>query len=113
MFWLNGKGKHINPTTIFSRVDPPVIHEDLVPTAPQDMISFMGYNTQRIYVVPSLNIVVVRLGDEDSDGATAAKSPFDNRLWEMLMELFHKMQAGMKHPRCHSLRIQATMANKL
>ena len=77
------------------------------------MISFMGYNTQRIYVVPSLNIVVVRLGDEDSDGATAAKSPFDNRLWEMLMELFHKMQACMKHPRCHSLRLQATMANKL
>ena len=113
MFWLNGKGKHINPTTIFSRVDPPVIHEDLVPTAPQDMISFMGYNTQRIYVVPSLNIVVVRLGDEDSDGATAAKSPFDNRLWEMLMELFHKMQAGRKQSRGRSLTIQATMANKL
>ena len=113
MFWLNGKGKHINPTNIFSDVDPPVVCEDLVPTAPQDMISFMGYNTQRIYVVPSLNLVVVRLGDEDSDGATAAKSPFDNRLWAMLTELLHKMQSRMKDQNKDALNKQATMANKL
>ena len=78
MFWLNGKGKHINPTSIFSEIDPPVIHEDLIPGAPSDLIAFMGYNTQRIYVVPSLNLVVVRQSGEDSEGATAAKSSLAN-----------------------------------
>eukprot|EP00943_MAST-04B_sp_MAST-4B-sp1_P002810 g2810.t1 len=92
MFWLNGKGVHINPTSIFSTVDPPIIHEDLIPSAPDDLIAFMGYNTQRIYVVPSLNLVVVRQSGEDSEGATAAKSEFDEQLWVLLMQLFDKIK---------------------
>ena len=92
MFWLNGKGMHINPTSIFSTVDPPIIHEDFITSAPDDLIAFMGYNTQRIYVVPSLNLVVVRQSGEDSDGATAAKSEFDEQLWVLLMQLFDKIK---------------------
>ena len=52
----------------------------------------MGYNTQRIYVVPSLNLVVVRQSGEDSEGATAAKSEFDEQLWVLLMQLFDKIK---------------------
>ena len=96
MFWLNGKGKHINPISIFSTIDPEVIYEDLIPSAPSDLICFMGYNTQRIYVCPSLNIVVVRQGDEESEGATAAKSEFDEQLWNALMALFNKMNKNLQ-----------------
>ena len=96
MFWLNGKGKHSNPISIFSTIDPEVIYEDLIPSAPSDLICFMGYNTQRIYVCPSLNIVVVRQGDEESEGATAAKSEFDEQLWNALMALFNKMNKNLQ-----------------
>ena len=32
------------------------------PTAPKDAFAFMGYASNRCYVVPSLDLVVVRLG---------------------------------------------------
>jgi hypothetical protein len=40
------------------------------PDAPPDMFAAMGFQTKRIYVIPSLDIVAVRLGvgDETWDG---------------------------------------------
>ncbi len=77
LWWLNGKASSMVPG---SQVVFPV---SLAPNAPADMVSALGKDDKKIYVVPSLDVVVVRLGD--SAGATAlGPSSFDNELWGIL-----------------------------
>lgn len=57
----------------------------LVPNAPADMFAAMGAEDQRVYVVPSLNMVVVRMGDaSDPLNPSFAVSGFDDELWAMI-----------------------------
>ncbi|PQO26565.1 serine hydrolase domain-containing protein [Blastopirellula marina] len=50
------------------------------PTAPADMFSAKGALGRRCYVVPSLDLVVTRLGNNPGNAAQ-----FDARFWELLM----------------------------
>jgi hypothetical protein len=52
----------------------------LVPNAPPDMFCALGKYDQKIYIVPSSNLVVVRMGSA-ADSTTDALSVFDNALW--------------------------------
>jgi hypothetical protein len=52
----------------------------LVPNAPKDMIMALGKDDKKIYVVPSLSLVVVRLGDA-AGLPTLGPSGFDNEWW--------------------------------
>jgi hypothetical protein len=65
---------------------PFVIPRDLVPPAPKDMFAGMGKNDQRLYVVPSQRLVVVRMGDP-ADTIAAAISGFDDELWKRINAL--------------------------
>ena len=57
----------------------------LVPNAPADMYAAMGAGDQRIYVIPSKNMIVVRMGDpSDPANPSFAVSGFDNALWEKI-----------------------------
>jgi len=57
----------------------------LVPNAPVDMYAAMGASDQRIYVIPSKKMVVVRMGDaSDPANPNFALSGFDNALWEKI-----------------------------
>lgn len=60
-----------------------VFNGSLTPTAPADMYMALGKDDKKIYVVPSLNVVVIRLGD-DAGGSTAGPSSFDTELWAKL-----------------------------
>ena len=80
LFWLNGKGSFMQPQIPF------VIPRDLVPPAPKDMFAGMGKNDQRLYVVPSQRLVVVRMGDP-ADTIAAAISGFDDELWKRINAL--------------------------
>lgn len=75
--WLNGKSSYMLPTlqTAFSGA--------LVLNAPPDMVAALGKNDQKIYVVPSQNLVVIRMG-ETSGQVLLAASSFDNELWGKL-----------------------------
>jgi hypothetical protein len=42
------------------------------PGAPDDLYAAMGYQEKRTYVIPSLDIVAVRLGEADEDWDDAA-----------------------------------------
>lgn len=53
--------------------------ERRLPTAPADMFSANGALIRRCYVVPSMNLVVTRLGDNP----TAGKG-FDRQFWKLL-----------------------------
>ncbi|MET0393793.1 MAG: serine hydrolase [Chitinophagaceae bacterium] len=77
LWWLNGKGSHMLPQTQF------VFNGNLTPNAPADMFAALGKNDQKIYVVPSQQLVVVRMG-EPAGNVQLALSSFDNELWGKL-----------------------------
>jgi CubicO group peptidase (beta-lactamase class C family) len=80
LWWLNGKGSFMSPGTQF------VFNTNLVNTAPADMFAAMGKNDQRIYIVPSQKLVVVRIGNA-ADGSVSAISAFDEELWANIQNL--------------------------
>jgi hypothetical protein len=55
----------------------------LVPNAPSDMYAAMGKNDQRIYVIPSENLVIIRMGDA-ADDSNLALTDFDLSLWSKI-----------------------------
>lgn len=81
LWWLNGKDKYKLPGFDL------VLNGPLTPTAPMDMFAALGKNDQKIYVVPSMNMVVVRVGDDAGDSNFAVSS-YDTKLWEKISALF-------------------------
>ena len=80
MWWLNGKSTFRLPQVQFQ------FNGELIPNAPNDMYCALGKNDQKIYIVPSKKLVVVRMG-EVADGVTFALSDFDDQLWLRLNAL--------------------------
>ncbi len=76
LWWLNGKGKYMLPSTQTQFTG------ELVPNAPADMVAAMGKDEQRIYIVPSKNLVIIRMGEAAESGDNFALSSFDNVFWE-------------------------------
>lgn len=79
LWWLNGKGSHMLPGLQL------VFPTDLIPNAPDDLYAGLGKNDQKLYIIPSLDMVVVRMGNASGQPAVALSS-FDNELWGLLME---------------------------
>lgn len=74
--WLNGKNSFMVPG---SQV---VYPGSMTPNAPSDMFAAMGKNGQQINVVPSKNLVVIRLGNAPDNGLVPFT--FQNELWGKL-----------------------------
>lgn len=83
LWWLNGKSSYMLPSTQteFSGM--------LVSNAPTDMVAAMGKDEQRIYIVPSKNLVVIRMGEGTVSGDNFALSSFDNVFWEKFNEVIN------------------------
>ena len=77
LWWLNGKSSYHLPQSQLE------FDGELIPNAPSDMYCALGKNDQKIYIVPSKNIVVIRMG-EAAEGVNFALSNFDNELWEKI-----------------------------
>ena len=60
---------------------------ELVPNAPEDMVAAMGKDEQRIYIIPSKDIVIIRMGEATESGDNFALSSFDNIFWEKFNEV--------------------------
>lgn len=80
LWWLNGKGSYMLPKVQF------VFNTNLIPNAPDDLIAALGKNDQKIYVVKSRGLVVIRMGDA-ADNSKLALSSFDNELWGEIMKV--------------------------
>jgi CubicO group peptidase (beta-lactamase class C family) len=78
--WLNGKSSYMLPNTQLQFTG------SLIPNAPADMYAALGKDDQKIYVVPSQQLVVIRMG-EAADGSNFALSGFDNELWGKLRQV--------------------------
>ncbi|MGX7668285.1 serine hydrolase domain-containing protein [Flavobacterium pedocola] len=81
LWWLNGKTSYHLPQTQLQ------FSGSLIPSAPNDMYCALGKNDQKIYVVPSMKMVIVRMGDA-ADGSNMALSDFDEVLWQKIKALY-------------------------
>ncbi|MGJ8737401.1 serine hydrolase domain-containing protein [Zobellia laminariae] len=77
LWWLNGKQSYMGTTS------QQVVASNLIPDAPSDLFAALGANDQKIYVVPSKSLVVIRSG-ETAGETQLGLSSFDNELWGKL-----------------------------
>jgi len=77
LWWLNGKESAMIPN---SQV---IFQTPLIPNAPKDLYAGLGKNDQKLYIVPSLDLVIVRMG-ENTGITTLGPSSFDNELWDLI-----------------------------
>ena len=79
LWWLNGSSSFMVPFSQF------VFPGQVIPDAPGDMISAMGKNGQFINVVPSENVVWIRMGDAPD----SSDVPFllNNNIWKYINAL--------------------------
>ncbi len=77
LWWLNGKQSYRAP------VLQTEFQGELISNAPADTYAGLGKNDQKLYIIPSQGLVIVRMG-EDSGEDLLGPSSFDNELWEKL-----------------------------
>ncbi len=76
--WLNGKDKVTLPGSIISFKGP------IFPSAPQDLYAALGKNDQKLHVVPSMDLVLVRMGNAAYDANENVPLALDREIWEYL-----------------------------
>jgi CubicO group peptidase (beta-lactamase class C family) len=81
LWWLNGKSSFHLPQSQLQ------LNGSLIPNGPNDMFMALGKNDQKIYVIPSKKMVVIRMGDA-ADESNFAVSDFDNVLWGKIKALY-------------------------
>ncbi|TXH54231.1 MAG: T9SS type A sorting domain-containing protein [Bacteroidia bacterium] len=77
--WLNGKSSFMLPQTQY------VFNGSLCPNAPADMYAAEGKNGQIINVVPSQNIVLIRMGA--SLGNNLVSTTYNDTIWQYMNRL--------------------------
>jgi len=83
LWWLNGKSTYRLPGLQLQ------FNGTLIPNAPSDMYAALGKNDQKIYVVPSMKMVIIRMGEvANPENPTFALSGFDNELWDKINDLY-------------------------
>lgn len=79
LWWLNGKSSYTEPST------NKVVSGALIPAAPADLVSALGANDKKIYVLKSKDVVIIRHGGTSNFPSTLAQSAFDNEIWTRMM----------------------------
>ena len=82
LWWLNGKASFHLPQSQFE------FPGTMNPSGPVDMYMALGKNDQKIYIVPSKKMVVIRMGDA-ADDVNPAFSDFDVTLWQKINALYN------------------------
>jgi CubicO group peptidase (beta-lactamase class C family) len=80
LWWLNGKASVMVPTV------PIVFPRSLTSTAPADMFAAMGSNGQILNIVPSKNLLVIRMGENSSNDPAIALT-FQDDMWVQLSKV--------------------------
>jgi CubicO group peptidase (beta-lactamase class C family) len=76
LWWLNGKSK-----VMFPGLQVP-FNRDLTPSAPDDMYAAMGKNGQLLNIVPSQNLIMIRMGDNPNNALVPVN--FQSDIWDLL-----------------------------
>ncbi len=80
LWWLAGKESYMLPTLQF------IFPGSWAPDAPTDMIAALGKNGQFLNVVPSLGLVMIRMGDVP-DSSAEVDAVFNNEIWQKLNQI--------------------------
>ena len=81
LWWVNGKTSYRLPQTQLQ------FNGSLIASGANDMYMALGKDDQKIYVIPSKKMVVIRMGDA-ADSANLALSTFDEVLWQKINALY-------------------------
>ena len=73
LWWLNGQQRFQLAGAAASR------QGSLIPAAPRDLVAAQGALDRKCYIVPSLGLVVTRLGDQTGEA-------FNSEFWKLLMK---------------------------
>jgi len=76
LWWLNGKSSYMLPGLQF------VFPGSMTSSAPTDMYSALGKNGQILNVVPSMKLIMIRLGDPPAAGSVFVPNFFNDTLWQ-------------------------------
>jgi len=82
LWWLNGKSSHHLPASQSEFAGA------LIPNASADLYAALGKNDQKIYIVPSRDLVIIRMGNS-AEEETFALSSFDQDLWAKINDLIN------------------------
>ncbi len=88
LWWLNGKNSYKLPgstQTFAGSVCRP---------APNDMIAGLGKNDQKLYIIPSQKMVIIRMGDAATDNSPVPVV-FDTLLWNELNKFMCSNSVGL------------------
>lgn len=85
LWWLNGQSSYKLPGLEVS------VPGSLMRDAPQDLIAALGKNGQIINVVPSQNLVLVRMGDSSDDFPIGHL--LNNRIWQFMKDILPESSA--------------------
>lgn len=80
MFWLNENSGGIAAGT------GEIISTNIIPNAPLDTISALGAGDKKLYIVPSMNLIVARHG-KAAYGEYFAFTKYDDELWTKIIEV--------------------------
>lgn len=84
LWWLNGKASFMLPTL------QNVFNGSLAKDAPNDMYSALGKNGQIINIVPSMNLVMIRMGNADG---SLVPTTYNNEIWKNFNKILPKTNA--------------------
>ena len=87
LWWLNGGDTFVLPAVYGQDAGP----GELIPGAPHDMYLMAGMQNQRVYVIPSLDLVIVRLGEPGSNELDTRSSVWTGRAGELDHELLRRI----------------------
>jgi len=79
LWWLNGKSSVVYPASTQS------FTTSILPNAPSDMISAIGANEQIIDVIPSQNMVIIRMGS--SSDSSPVPFTIHTEMWNYLNKI--------------------------
>ena len=82
LWWLNGKSSYRLPSS------EDTFTGKLIPNAPDDLIAGLGALDQKLYVVPSKKLVIIRMGNDGGSGGLGP-SGYDNLLWEKISDVIN------------------------
>lgn len=79
LWWLNGKTSYMLPGSQF------VFNNELIPNAPIDLVAALGKNGQIINIVPSQNLVWIRMGNNPDN--SLVPHTFNKEVWNYINDL--------------------------
>lgn len=89
LWWLNGKGSYKLPGTTLT------FQGKLCPPGPDDMVAALGKNDQKLYIWPSQQLVVVRMG-ESADSNNLVPVVLDTLIWKEMNLIMCNLHTGVK-----------------